>query len=257
MAGKIELKGTLRIKSKTAAAWSAANPVLAADEPARETDTGKLKIGDGVTAWNVLPYLIDPAVSAAAPAIPALTWKVTNGQLYISPNTAPDNPILQNCFVGILRYKNARNRMRKNGDHRAAVKGFKVVQDKNTKPEEVPWTNVRIFPVKVDTTALSENNGWMPVIDITDLFNRFVETFSNPKWAGDTGFYIHRGQNIACNSFGPGYDGKIRQKVTVYSGVVLFWFNSVNGNVRYEGARSYFKLSASNYDPGIKLVPMP
>lgn len=47
MAGEIELKGTLRIKSKTAAAWSAANPVLAADEPAYETDTGKVKIGDG------------------------------------------------------------------------------------------------------------------------------------------------------------------------------------------------------------------
>lgn len=28
MAGEIELKGTLRIKSKTAAAWSAANPEL-------------------------------------------------------------------------------------------------------------------------------------------------------------------------------------------------------------------------------------
>lgn len=59
MAGEIELKGTLRIKSKTAAAWSAANPVLAADEPARETDTGRLKIGDGANKWNELPYFLD------------------------------------------------------------------------------------------------------------------------------------------------------------------------------------------------------
>lgn len=65
MAGEIELKGTLRIKSKTAAAWTAANPVLAANEPGRETDTGKYKIGDGQTAWNSLPYESGGAVKSA------------------------------------------------------------------------------------------------------------------------------------------------------------------------------------------------
>jgi len=34
--------------------WSSANPVLAAGEPGYETDTGVLKIGDGVTAYNSL-----------------------------------------------------------------------------------------------------------------------------------------------------------------------------------------------------------
>lgn len=40
----------------TAAAATAANPVLAAREIGVETDTGKYKIGNGVTAWNALPY---------------------------------------------------------------------------------------------------------------------------------------------------------------------------------------------------------
>lgn len=52
-------------RADTAAAWTAANPVLALRELARETDTGKLKFGDGSTAWNSLPYW-QPATDAEA-----------------------------------------------------------------------------------------------------------------------------------------------------------------------------------------------
>lgn len=44
----------------TAAAWTTANPVLAAGEPAYETDTGKIKTGDGTTAWTSLSYKDPP-----------------------------------------------------------------------------------------------------------------------------------------------------------------------------------------------------
>lgn len=40
----------------TAAAWTAANPVLASGEFGVETDTLQFKHGDGVTAWNALGY---------------------------------------------------------------------------------------------------------------------------------------------------------------------------------------------------------
>jgi uncharacterized protein YegP (UPF0339 family) len=40
----------------TAAQWTAENPILLIGEPGYETDTGKEKTGDGVTAWNSLPY---------------------------------------------------------------------------------------------------------------------------------------------------------------------------------------------------------
>lgn len=40
----------------TAADWSTANPVLAAGEIGLETDTGKTKMGNGGTTWNLLPY---------------------------------------------------------------------------------------------------------------------------------------------------------------------------------------------------------
>jgi hypothetical protein len=44
------------IRRDTAAAWTAANPTLASGELGGETDTGKLKLGDGSTAWNSLAY---------------------------------------------------------------------------------------------------------------------------------------------------------------------------------------------------------
>jgi hypothetical protein len=51
----------VRYRRGTAAEWTAANPVLAVAEPGYETDTGKFKIGDGVTAWNALAYSSGPA----------------------------------------------------------------------------------------------------------------------------------------------------------------------------------------------------
>lgn len=47
----------IQVRRDTAANWSSTNPVLASGEPAFETDTGVLKIGDGVTAYNSLPQI--------------------------------------------------------------------------------------------------------------------------------------------------------------------------------------------------------
>lgn len=46
----------IRLRRGTAATATASNPTLADGEPGYETDTGNLKIGDGTTAWNDLPY---------------------------------------------------------------------------------------------------------------------------------------------------------------------------------------------------------
>jgi hypothetical protein len=43
----------------TSAQWTSANPVLASGEIGFETDTNKLKIGDGVNTWANLSYFID------------------------------------------------------------------------------------------------------------------------------------------------------------------------------------------------------
>ena len=40
----------IKMRKGTAAAWASANPVLSAGEPGFETDTKKLKLGNGSTA---------------------------------------------------------------------------------------------------------------------------------------------------------------------------------------------------------------
>jgi hypothetical protein len=45
-----------RLRRGLAATWTALDDVLLAGEIGLETDTGKLKIGDGATGWNALPY---------------------------------------------------------------------------------------------------------------------------------------------------------------------------------------------------------
>lgn len=44
------------LRRDTSANWTSNNPVLLSGEPGYETDLGGLKIGDGETTWNSLPY---------------------------------------------------------------------------------------------------------------------------------------------------------------------------------------------------------
>jgi len=47
----------IRIRRGTSSGWSNSNPILARGEMAIETDTRKIKIGDGSAAWNSLQYV--------------------------------------------------------------------------------------------------------------------------------------------------------------------------------------------------------
>ena len=48
-----------RLKRGTAARWAEVNPILDAGEPGFVYDENRLKVGDGVTHWNDLPYLAE------------------------------------------------------------------------------------------------------------------------------------------------------------------------------------------------------
>jgi hypothetical protein len=52
----MQLSIKVMARAGTAAEWTSRNPVLDAQEIAFETDTNRMKMGDGVTAWNALPY---------------------------------------------------------------------------------------------------------------------------------------------------------------------------------------------------------
>lgn len=54
----------IQVRKGTAAQWTSANPVLLSGEIGYETDTLKLKFGDGTTAWTSLAYHHDPDLAA-------------------------------------------------------------------------------------------------------------------------------------------------------------------------------------------------
>lgn len=56
----------IQIRRGTAAAWTAANPILAQGEMGYEIDTQKIKVGNGSSAWNSLTYF-------------PVTWSALNG----------------------------------------------------------------------------------------------------------------------------------------------------------------------------------
>ena len=51
------IKTTFKFRRNLASYWEEKNPVLAEGEPCFELDTGKLKIGNGTTAYKDLPYV--------------------------------------------------------------------------------------------------------------------------------------------------------------------------------------------------------
>ena len=191
--------GRIQHPKYTAAALKAANPLLLDGEVVYESDTGRHKIGDGVNKWTELPYPMN------AEAVPAVTWKVQGGMLCVKPATDLKNPILKQCFVGILHYKNAKKRYRRNPQtgqtqNRPLNAGFKLVQDSFSR-DEVNWTSVRINPVPFDATEIigiqpaaftfvASNGtkvnaaGWMPIISVADLLERWVVRSADPVFVG-------------------------------------------------------------------------
>ena len=242
--------GRIQHPKYTAAALKAANPLLLDGEVVYESDTGRHKIGDGVNKWTELPYPMN------AEAVPAVTWKVQGGMLCVKPATDLKNPILKQCFVGILHYKNAKKRYRRNPQtgqtqNRPLNAGFKLVQDSFSR-DEVNWTSVRINPVPFDATKVNAA-GWMPIISVADLLERWVVCIADRGFVGGGGgkFELQRGTNIGDPGGKMEDSGKRRMQVSFYGGVVLF---TGNPQYRTEGARAYFRVIARNYDETATIV---
>ena len=75
------IKTTFKLRRGLAAEWATKNPTLAEGEPGFVMDTNQLKIGDGISAWNSLPYLINSDISIS-PDGSSLAYNI-NGDLTV------------------------------------------------------------------------------------------------------------------------------------------------------------------------------
>jgi hypothetical protein len=61
----------IQIRRGSSTEWTSANPTLSNGEIAIETNTKKLKVGDGSTAWNNLKYVCFDGGDIDAPTVPS------------------------------------------------------------------------------------------------------------------------------------------------------------------------------------------
>ena len=75
-------------RNDTSANWQEKNPILLKGEQGIATDLNKVKFGDGVTAWNDLPYsgLSGKVTTITVPTTGWTTSTDTNGTTYYSIN---------------------------------------------------------------------------------------------------------------------------------------------------------------------------
>lgn len=87
----------IQVRRGKAAFWASENPILRSGEPGLETDTRKIKYGDGNTPWRDLPY------SSGGAGIP-----VDQGSLAEHINSLTPHPVYDDGPSLTLLYENAK-----------------------------------------------------------------------------------------------------------------------------------------------------
>ena len=70
----------IQVRRGTSTDWTSVNPVLAAGELGVETNTRKIKVGDGTTAWSSLAYIASDAPAISEIAQDAINAALSMGQ---------------------------------------------------------------------------------------------------------------------------------------------------------------------------------
>ena len=81
----------IKLKRDTEASWANVNPVLAQGEPGVEIDTGRIKIGDGVTAYANLTYSAFPLTDLGSLTIDVETTGNITGALFTGDGSGLTN----------------------------------------------------------------------------------------------------------------------------------------------------------------------
>ena len=81
------MSSIIQVKRGTAAGWTSANPTLNAGEIGFETDTKKMKVGDGSTAWTSLAYTATDGDVSGVTAGTGLSGGGSSGAVTLSVDT--------------------------------------------------------------------------------------------------------------------------------------------------------------------------
>lgn len=89
----------IQLRRGKAAFWDSENPILHEGEPGLETDTRRVKYGDGVTHWRELPYSsasVDdlPPIDPELPPDSALALHIADAEPHPAYDDGPSLSLL-------------------------------------------------------------------------------------------------------------------------------------------------------------------
>lgn len=94
---------TIKLRRDTAARWTSVNPTLAAGEMGVETDTNKIKVGDGTTAWSGLSYITNADTLATITARGATTSTTLTTTNTTDASSTSTGSIITSGGIGVAK----------------------------------------------------------------------------------------------------------------------------------------------------------
>jgi hypothetical protein len=131
----------LKHRRGTAAAWTSANPILGAGEIGYETDTGKFKMGDGVTAWTSITNYFQPG--AGGGGVSSVAVAVSGAGLSVSGSPITSSGTITLTVDGDL----------------ATIAGLTATTDSFMQAKAGAWAARTIAQVKTDLGLTGTNSG--------------------------------------------------------------------------------------------------
>jgi hypothetical protein len=186
----------IQLRRGTAAQWTSANSTLAAGELGLETDTAKIKMGDGATAWTSLAY----AAGGTSTVVSAANSTVTVGGTTSAPTVAvnPSNIPISSLGVPTAPVSFGSQQITGVADPTSAqmvsTKNYvdTVAQGLSPKPSVVLATTAPLSPTNTaasTTTLLASSNGTL-VVDGTTVTTGMRVLVQNEANGANNGLYV-------------------------------------------------------------------
>lgn len=128
----------IKLRHGPAADWTSENPTLLAGEAGIETDTKKMKVGDGATAWSSLTYFGQPldaeltAIAGLTSAADTLSYFTGSGAAALASFTAAGRAIVDDVDAAAQRTTLGLGTMATQAASSVAITGGTIVGLSNT-----------------------------------------------------------------------------------------------------------------------------
>lgn len=165
---------TIKFRRDTSANWTSVNPIPAQGEPCYETDTGKLKIGNGSDSYTTLPYVSDGGGSSGDLPIATAT---TLGGIKVGNNlTITADGTLSASVAGTTDYTQLENKPQINS---VELTGNKTLNDLGIQPKGNYLTALPDNAVTTNTAqTISGDKTFTRGITTTDIYPAGEITFT-------------------------------------------------------------------------------